>query len=149
MQTYDQLNLPSIAAAEQIARRVLMTERAVRKNPKNPEFDGLELYLSHSLDSSGGVVLRLSINISPSSKKWMLECGNTKGCGGMRLGLPRMPRPRMVEVDGNGTEVAALSHLKPHVCSNSLFPLPGLGVGAGSATCAGRRAGRRLAVRRR
>eukprot|EP00971_Amphidinium_carterae_P135892 2692546-Amphidinium_carterae.1 len=34
--TYDQLNLPCIAAAEQIARRVLMTERAVRKNPKNP-----------------------------------------------------------------------------------------------------------------
>eukprot|EP00971_Amphidinium_carterae_P334862 6470385-Amphidinium_carterae.1 len=99
----------------------------------------------------------------------MPECGSTRGCGGTsetkkpsvtkvevdriregrRLGEPRMPRPRMVEVDGYGTEVAALSHDAPFVRSRSLFPLPGLGVGAGPATCVGRRAGRRVAVRRR
>eukprot|EP00971_Amphidinium_carterae_P173718 3443820-Amphidinium_carterae.2 len=53
-------------------------------------------------------------------------------------------------VDGYGTEVAALSHKALFARSSSLFPLPGLGVGAGPTTsCVGQQAGRRGAVRRR
>jgi hypothetical protein len=56
MQSFDQLALNNCAAAEQIARRLLMTERAVRKSARSPDFTGLSVYLSNTLDDSGGVV---------------------------------------------------------------------------------------------
>eukprot|EP00971_Amphidinium_carterae_P238772 4739843-Amphidinium_carterae.1 len=140
MQTYDQLNLPSIAAAEQIARRVLMTERAVRKNPKNPEFDGLELYLSHSLDSSGGVVTsafdqHISKLKEVDARVWKHE----------RMWRDEREQESKRGQGGGGQNAGG----KKAGAAKNAQAADGLGVGAGSATCAGRRAGRRLAVRRR
>eukprot|EP00959_Pyramimonas_sp_CCMP1952_P280988 5873439-Pyramimonas_sp.AAC.1 len=56
MVVFDQINLPNSAPAEMIARRALMIQRAVKKNPRNPDFDGLDTYMSHAFDTSGGVV---------------------------------------------------------------------------------------------
>ena len=50
------MNLPNIAAAEFASRRVLMIQRAVRRNPRNPDFEGLETFMAHAFDTSGGVV---------------------------------------------------------------------------------------------
>ncbi len=33
-----------------------MTERAVKRNPRLPDFEGLSVYLAHTLDETGGVV---------------------------------------------------------------------------------------------
>ena len=54
--TYDMLDVGNISGAELAARRALQIERAVRKNPRFPDFVGLEVMLSHALDDSGGVV---------------------------------------------------------------------------------------------
>ena len=56
MATVDGLDVNNLESAEQVARRILMIERAVKKNPKNPDFSGLEHYMANSLDASGGVV---------------------------------------------------------------------------------------------
>ena len=55
MQVYDQLDLPALAGAEFLARRVVVIERAVRVNPKAPDFTGLHKMLEHRLDESGGI----------------------------------------------------------------------------------------------
>ena len=54
--TYDMLDAGNIAGAELAARRVLQIERAVRQNCRQPDFIGLEVMLSHTLDDTGGVV---------------------------------------------------------------------------------------------
>ena len=53
---YDQLDVTNVAGAELIARRALQIQRAVRQNPRQPSFEGLEAMLSTALDESGGVV---------------------------------------------------------------------------------------------
>ena len=53
---YDQLDVTNMAGAELIARRALQIQRAVRQNPRQPSFEGLEAMLSTALDESGGVV---------------------------------------------------------------------------------------------
>ena len=54
--TYDGLNPWNLASAEMLARRVLMAQRAIKRNPAAPDFDGLDLYIANSYDSSGGVI---------------------------------------------------------------------------------------------
>ena len=53
---YDCLDVRNLGCAEQIARRILMIQRAVKKNPKAPSFVGLEFYMQSELDSTGGLV---------------------------------------------------------------------------------------------
>jgi hypothetical protein len=55
---FDQLNPRNIACMELVARRILMIQKAVKRNCKAPDFEGLEIYLSHRFDASGGVVSR-------------------------------------------------------------------------------------------
>ena len=45
----DRLNLRRITAAEHLARRVLQIQRAVRKDPRSPLFEGLDAYSRHLL----------------------------------------------------------------------------------------------------
>ena len=52
---HDRLDVAQLAAGEHIARRVLQIQRSVKKNPQNPEFDGLDAYMRHSQDASGTV----------------------------------------------------------------------------------------------
>lgn len=54
---FDQLDVSNVAGAEQLVRRLLMIQRAVRKNPKAPNWSGLNYYLTNKLDESGGVVV--------------------------------------------------------------------------------------------
>ena len=56
MLVYDQLNVYSLAGAELLARRCLQIQRAVRRCPRHPSFEGLESMLSSTLDESGGIV---------------------------------------------------------------------------------------------
>ena len=43
----DRLNLPKLHAAEHISRRILQIQRAARKNPRTPCFEGLEVFGRH------------------------------------------------------------------------------------------------------
>jgi hypothetical protein len=56
MSTVDRLDVFRISGAEHICRRLLQIQRAVKRNPRNPDFEGLDAYLSSALDPSGGVV---------------------------------------------------------------------------------------------
>ena len=56
LQSCDQVDLFGLAAAEYLARWALMIQLATRKNPKAPVFTGLDHYLSHTFDETGGVV---------------------------------------------------------------------------------------------
>jgi hypothetical protein len=53
--TMDQLNPLNLVSFEMIARRLLMIQKAVKRNFKAPDFEGLEIYLSHSFDTNGGI----------------------------------------------------------------------------------------------
>ena len=55
-QSYDQLDLHNVAGLEFLSRWCLMIHAAVRRNAKAPSFQGLESYLSHSFDESGGII---------------------------------------------------------------------------------------------
>ena len=56
MACLDQYNLYHSASAEMIARRLLMIMRAVKRNPRAPDFEGLDSFLSTATDMTGGVV---------------------------------------------------------------------------------------------
>lgn len=57
LQSYDQVDMTNLAGVEYLGRWALMIQAAVRKNPKSPSFQGLETFLSHSFDETGGVVV--------------------------------------------------------------------------------------------
>ena len=50
----DRLDPTQVESLEHAARRILQIQKAVRKSPKNPDFTGLEPYLRHVADPSGG-----------------------------------------------------------------------------------------------
>ena len=51
--SYDQVNLLNCAAAEHLVRHMIMWETAVRRSPKNPDYDGLDVVLSPLVDEGG------------------------------------------------------------------------------------------------
>jgi hypothetical protein len=53
--TIDQVNVLNLAGAEMLMRRARMIQKAIRKNARAPDFEGLELHLTHLLDSTGGI----------------------------------------------------------------------------------------------
>ena len=52
---HDLLDGRHCSAAEHVARRILQIQKAVKRNPKSPDFEGLEVYCRHMTDSSGSV----------------------------------------------------------------------------------------------
>ena len=50
---YDQVDVSNLAKAEQIVRRIIQDGRAIRKNPKHPDYSGLEFVLNQTTDLSG------------------------------------------------------------------------------------------------
>ncbi|CAK0909779.1 unnamed protein product [Prorocentrum cordatum] len=54
--TYDLVDPSNLASLELLGRRVLQIQRAVKRCPRHPSFEGLGLMLSSSLDESGGIV---------------------------------------------------------------------------------------------
>lgn len=57
LQSYDQVDMTNLAGVEYLGCWALMIQAAVRKSPKTPSFQGLETFLSHSFDETGGVVV--------------------------------------------------------------------------------------------
>ncbi|CAK0822447.1 unnamed protein product, partial [Prorocentrum cordatum] len=55
LQAYDQTNMVSLAAVELICRRIVVCQKAVRRNPKAPDFTGLERFVLSNFDESGGL----------------------------------------------------------------------------------------------
>ena len=55
---FDCLDPTNCASLELAARRVIMIERAVRVNPKAPNFQGLTKMVEHSMDEGGGIATR-------------------------------------------------------------------------------------------
>ena len=53
---FDQLNVGKLAGCESISRHVMQIHAAVKRNPRNPNFRGMEMMVSSTLDSKGGVV---------------------------------------------------------------------------------------------
>ncbi len=56
MIAYDQLNVTQLASAEACSRYILQIHQAVKRNPKAPDFRGLQLVVMSKLDSAGGVL---------------------------------------------------------------------------------------------
>ena len=55
MAVVDRLNIFASVAAEHASRRILALQKAVRKNPRNPDFSGLEAYNKHVPDPGGAL----------------------------------------------------------------------------------------------
>ena len=55
MVTFDQLNVPALASAESVSRHLLRIQRAVRRNPKAPDFSGLDVMAQSRLDAGGAL----------------------------------------------------------------------------------------------
>ena len=56
MTSVDQLNVLACQSAEFLCRRVFMLQRAVKRSPKAPDFEGLDTYIAHRLDNQGGLL---------------------------------------------------------------------------------------------
>ena len=67
----DRLDGRALATGEHVARRLLQVQRAVRRNPRAPDFEGLEGYMRHS-DGASGVAL------SPAFDKHIAELQKTE-----------------------------------------------------------------------
>ena len=54
----DQLDLPQVVGAEYICRELVKVELAVERNPRAPDWDGLQLITGSRLTDTGGINLR-------------------------------------------------------------------------------------------
>ena len=63
---YDQIDPSSLAGVELLVRRLYQIEIAVERNPRQPDFDGVDALVETSTKSSG------SFNV-PSMAKWFSE----------------------------------------------------------------------------
>ena len=54
--TIDQVDLTQLVSSEFRVRRLLQIEAAVERNPRQPDFEGLEVMLTSALNPSGGAV---------------------------------------------------------------------------------------------
>ena len=72
MAVYDRLNLYRLASAEHLCRHILQTQRAVKKAPKGPSFDGLGIYMRHA-EALGGEIH------APTFGKYVSELQKVEG----------------------------------------------------------------------
>jgi hypothetical protein len=56
MVMFDQLNTPALASAECLCRHLTRLHRAVKRNPKAPDFTGLDIMTHSRLDAGGALV---------------------------------------------------------------------------------------------
>ena len=57
MQQHDQLNLVNVAGCEYMIRRMRQIEAAVKRSPKQPDYQGLDFMLESAIDETGAMVL--------------------------------------------------------------------------------------------
>ena len=51
----DRVNLFALNGVEHIARRILQLQRACRRNPRAPDYEGLSAYMDHAADTTGQI----------------------------------------------------------------------------------------------
>ena len=56
MISFDQLNVPALGSGEAVCRHLLRIERAVKRNPKAPDFTGLDIMTQSRLDAGGALL---------------------------------------------------------------------------------------------
>lgn len=54
---YDQYDLSNSASYEYLIRRIVQVEAAVKRNPRQPDFDGLESVMDSAIDEAGAAVV--------------------------------------------------------------------------------------------
>ena len=52
---YDQVDATGLAGLEHMVRRIIMIEMAVNRNPKAPDWEGLEMVVAARVNDTGGV----------------------------------------------------------------------------------------------
>ena len=84
MVTYDQHNMANSAAGELLARNILRVQRAVRRNPRTPDFTGLDRMTGQAFAETGGTVCsefdrryfesqRIQAQVMKQSRLWREE----------------------------------------------------------------------------
>jgi hypothetical protein len=58
MHSVDQISPSTTATGEFCARKVIQIQRAVQRNPKQPDYEGLDVMMSHPVNELGGAVTR-------------------------------------------------------------------------------------------
>ena len=101
----DRLNLPRLATAEHLSRRWLQLMKAIKRNNKSPDFEGLDGYLLHLGGSQIGVR-------TPAFDRWIMESQKTEAF--------IMKQARLVR-----EEEAAKNQQKPPQPQNPPNPGPG------------------------
>jgi hypothetical protein len=61
---FDQVDASNSAAAEFLSRRLLQIEAATRRNPRQPDFEGLDGILDTALDERGSAIV-------PNFSEWI------------------------------------------------------------------------------
>ena len=56
--TRDLIDAPNTIAGEMIFRKIIQIEQAVRRNPKQPDYEGLDIITANMVDESGAVYTR-------------------------------------------------------------------------------------------
>ena len=64
--SYDQIDCSNLASIEQVVRRIIEIQTAVRRNPKHPTFDSFDYNTRGSVDEVGG-------DRAPGYGEWMAE----------------------------------------------------------------------------
>ena len=62
--SFDQVDASNSAAAEFVSRRLLQIEAATRRNPRQPDFEGLDGILDTALDERGAAIV-------PNFSEWI------------------------------------------------------------------------------
>ena len=106
--SYDQVDVSNLAGVEQIVRRIIQDERAVRMNPKHPDFSGLEFVLNQTTAVSGAALTTVFIrwqrdeaavlnNARQHHEELANEATRRNGGGRGRGVIPTLPRSNDVD----------------------------------------------------
>ena len=64
--SFDQVDISNLASTELVVRRLRQIEAATKKNPRQPDFEGLDVLLDVTMDETGALLL-------PKFDKWVGE----------------------------------------------------------------------------
>ncbi|CAK0795784.1 unnamed protein product, partial [Prorocentrum cordatum] len=76
---HDQVDVTNLARAELIARRIAQMQRAIRRNPKHPDYSSLEGTSASALDETGGAANRkFDERVAQEQKTKVVTTKNTR-----------------------------------------------------------------------
>ncbi|CAK0822647.1 unnamed protein product, partial [Prorocentrum cordatum] len=100
--SYDQIDPTNLACIEQAVRRIHEIQQAIRRNPKHPDFTGLDIGTTGSCDEIGGARLhsfdswlsskqKEEAKTMEAQRKWREELANDLHCVGEKNFAPYQP----------------------------------------------------------